>query len=351
MTYQKTQWIDNVTPLDASRMNNIENGIANATNVGTNNSQAISNINSSISDINTNIETINENIDSLETNVDTKLPKQQGVENAGKVLTVGEDGNVTPQDASGGGGGNNPIVSFSYLINTSDVYYNESSGIEITGEGYYSDNLGGHTIPSAGMSLPIIAGEGISITPNENNNQIIISSTGSGGSSGNVIAKTYSNWDDLVADFDSLVTAGNYRVVNIQIIDFSLTENNINMKGTATNLSSHEIQTINKNFSFLGVGHSYSGSIPQSGIMHLYGSYNLTPLTESSLYLCTDVVALNYADSSDPYVPLHSIQIYRTASYIDYDTNNIEHLYGIKRYNFSDFSSITIDVLYAEINL
>ena len=295
--------------------------------------------------------TINENIDSLETNVDTKLPKQQGVENAGKVLTVGEDGNVTPQDASGGGGGNNPIVSFSYLINTSDVYYNESSGIEITGEGYYSDNLGGHTIPSAGMSLPIIAGEGISITPNENNNQIIISSTGSGGSSGNVIAKTYSNWDDLVADFDSLVTAGNYRVVNIQIIDFSLTENNINMKGTATNLSSHEIQTINKNFSFLGVGHSYSGSIPQSGIMHLYGSYNLTPLTESSLYLCTDVVALNYADSSDPYVPLHSIQIYRTASYIDYDTNNIEHLYGIKRYNFSDFSSITIDVLYAEINL
>lgn len=174
-----------------------------------------------------------------------------------------------------------------------------------------------------------------------------------GGGGGTVIAKTYSNWDDLVADFDSLVSTGKYRVINIQIIDFSLTENNFNMEGTAINLLSHEIQTINKDFSFLGgyAGHSYSGSLPQNGIMYLYGSYNLTPSSESSIYLCTDVVALNYADSSDPFVPLRSIQIYRTASYIDYNSNNIEHLYGVNRYNFSDFTSITIDVLYAEINL
>lgn len=39
------------------------------------------------------------------TDLEAKLDKNQGSENAGKVLTVGEDGNVTPQDAGGSGGG------------------------------------------------------------------------------------------------------------------------------------------------------------------------------------------------------------------------------------------------------
>lgn len=102
-------------------------------------------------------------------------------------------------NASGGGGGsdgNNPIASFTYLTpNISNVYYNESYGIDITGEGYYSDNLGGHTINSTGMTLPIIAGEGISITPDENNH-IVISSTGSGGSGGTV-AELVPNGTDI----------------------------------------------------------------------------------------------------------------------------------------------------------
>lgn len=100
---------------------------------------------------------------------------------------------VTPS-SGGSGGGNNPIVSFSYFTpNISNVSYNESSGIDITGEGYYSDNLGGHTINSTTMSLPIIAGEGISITTGENNNQIIISSTGGGGTGSGLATESSSS--------------------------------------------------------------------------------------------------------------------------------------------------------------
>lgn len=100
---------------------------------------------------------------------------------------------VTPS-SGGSGGGNNPIVSFSYFTpNISNVSYNESSGIDITGEGYYSDNLGGHTINSTAMSLPIIAGEGISITTGENNNQIIISSTGGGGTGSGLATESSSS--------------------------------------------------------------------------------------------------------------------------------------------------------------
>lgn len=59
------------------------------------------------------------------------LLKNQGVGNSGKVLTVGEDGNVTPQDFSGGSSGGNVVQTttisnsaanlYSFLNNTSNT--------------------------------------------------------------------------------------------------------------------------------------------------------------------------------------------------------------------------------------
>ena len=45
------------------------------------------------------------------TQMDTKLDKQQGIENKGKVLVIGEDGNVVPEEVASGGGDGIAIVN------------------------------------------------------------------------------------------------------------------------------------------------------------------------------------------------------------------------------------------------
>lgn len=45
------------------------------------------------------------------TQMDTKLDKQQGIENKGKVLVIGEDGNVVPGEVSSGGGDGIAIIN------------------------------------------------------------------------------------------------------------------------------------------------------------------------------------------------------------------------------------------------
>lgn len=263
---------------------------------------------------------------------------------AGEGISIAKDteSNKLTISATGGSGGNNPIVSFSYLINTSDVYYNESFGIEITGEGYYSDNLGGHTIPSAGMSLPIIAGEGISITPNENNNQIIISSTGSGGSGGTVIAKTYSNWDDLVADFKNFVSPGQYEVVKMSINSYGNT-NTIPLQGTSINLTSKDIQIINKDLNLFSSGpSSFLGGFTMSGAIQFSGSNAILSGIYDN-YLCNDYIFINYAS------PTPTLQLKREATVITND-GAMNNLYGNTTFNLSDITISTISVLYAKTN-
>ena len=108
------------------------------------------------------------------------IAKQQGTENAGKVLTVGDDGNVTPQDASGGSGGNNPITSFTYLYRSNNISmdYDTDVGMVMTGDGLYAVGEVEHNI-SASLTLPIFEGDGISITTNTEHNKFIISTTDS----------------------------------------------------------------------------------------------------------------------------------------------------------------------------
>lgn len=45
------------------------------------------------------------------TQMETKLDKQQGIENKGKVLVIGEDGNVVPEEVSSGGGDGIAIIN------------------------------------------------------------------------------------------------------------------------------------------------------------------------------------------------------------------------------------------------
>ena len=47
----------------------------------------------------------------FQTQMETKLDKQQGVENAGKVLVIGEDGNVVPEEVASGGGDGIAIIN------------------------------------------------------------------------------------------------------------------------------------------------------------------------------------------------------------------------------------------------
>ena len=336
---------------------------------------------------------------------------------AGENVTIDADENDNNLviSATGGSGGNNPIVSFSYLINTSDVYYNESFGIEITGEGFYSDNLGGrYTIPSAGMTLPIIAGEGISITPNENYNQIIISSTGGGGSADpitvftyilsenvsanyddtngilisgsgqyidktdhtltaelalpifagnniefnttnnkitinattsggngrNVIAKTYSNWDDLVADFKNFVSQGQYEVVKMSISPTGNT-NTIALQGTSINLTSKDIQIINKDLNLFSSGpSSFLGGFTMSGAIQFSGSNAILSGIYDN-YLCNDYIFINYASATP------TLQLQREATVITND-GAMDNLYGNTTFNLSEITIGTIYVLYVQ---
>ena len=43
--------------------------------------------------------------------METKLDKQQGIENKGKVLVIGEDGNVVPEEVASGGGDGIAIIN------------------------------------------------------------------------------------------------------------------------------------------------------------------------------------------------------------------------------------------------
>lgn len=47
----------------------------------------------------------------FQTQMETKLDKQQGVENAGKVLVIGEDGNVVPEEVASSGGDGIAIIN------------------------------------------------------------------------------------------------------------------------------------------------------------------------------------------------------------------------------------------------
>ena len=192
----------------------------------------------------------------------TGILKQQGTENAGKVLTVGDDGNVVPQEASGGGSG------------------------------------------------------------------------------GNVIAKTYSNWDDLVADFKNFVSPGQYEVVKMSISSIVNT-NTIALQGTSINLTSKDIQIINKDLNLFPSGpSSFLGGFTMSGVIQFSGSNAILSGIYDN-YLCNDYIFIDY-DSPTP-----TLQLKREATVITND-GAMNNLYGNTTFNLSDITIDVIHVLYVQ---
>lgn len=98
---------------------------------------------------------------------DNGIAKNQGTENVGKVLTVGEDGNVTPQDASGGSS-SSIIEAITLILPNGTASYTPEMGILCSGQGQVAyQDLSGGTI-SSGIALPIFAGNNIEFNTTDN---------------------------------------------------------------------------------------------------------------------------------------------------------------------------------------
>lgn len=76
MTYEKTNWVDGITPLDAAHMNKIEEGIANASQEADQSSTNISQLQTQVEGLVNDTTEIKADIAELTTSGESKLPKQ-----------------------------------------------------------------------------------------------------------------------------------------------------------------------------------------------------------------------------------------------------------------------------------
>ena len=160
------------------------------------------------------------------------------------------------------------------------------------------------------------------------------------GSGGNVIAKTYSNWNDLVADFKNFVSPGQYEVVKMSISSYGNT-NTIALQGTSINLASKDIQTINKDLNLFSSGpSSFLGGFTMSGAIQFSGSNAILSGIYDN-YLCNDYIFINYAS------PTPTLQLKREATVITND-GAMNNLYGNTTFNLSEITISTIRVLYVQ---
>lgn len=137
---------------------------------------------SDIAQLKTDVSTLEDNVSTLQssvqsnttdiTNLETdKLDKNQGVVNAGKVMLVGDDGNLTPQTLTEGGTtvivGGQPQTTWD-----ADLKADVSSLASVATSGSYEDLTGKPTIPTDNSQLTNGAGYATTSQLPTNNNQL-----------------------------------------------------------------------------------------------------------------------------------------------------------------------------------
>ena len=164
------------------------------------------------------------------TQMETKLDKQQGIENKGKVLVIGEDGNVVPEEVASGGGdgiaiintmsGESPLVipDSAERVNKRLELGGKTEQVQTTGAQLLKPKDGSYTV--FGVSVDIANGE--------------IKLSGTATSSGGrtirlsepflLKAGTYSSEVDGKIDFILSKNSDNSYLVNLAVKNFNVNE-------------------------------------------------------------------------------------------------------------------------------
>lgn len=164
------------------------------------------------------------------TQMETKLNKQQGIENKGKVLVIGEDGNVVPEEVASGGGdgiaiintmsGESPLVipDSAERVNKRLELGGKTEQVQTTGAQLLKPKDGSYTV--FGVSVDIANGE--------------IKLSGTATSSGGrtirlsepflLKAGTYSSEVDGKIDFILSKNSDNSYLVNLAVKNFNVNE-------------------------------------------------------------------------------------------------------------------------------
>lgn len=164
------------------------------------------------------------------TQMETKLNKQQGIENKGKVLVIGEDGNVVPEEVASGGGdgiaiintmsGESPLVipDSAERVNKRLELGGKTEKVQTTGAQLLKPKDGSYTV--FGVSVDIANGE--------------IKLSGTATSSGGrtirlsepflLKAGTYSSEVDGKIDFILSKNSDNSYLVNLAVKNFNVNE-------------------------------------------------------------------------------------------------------------------------------
>nr|DAV66911.1 MAG TPA: hypothetical protein [Caudoviricetes sp.] len=164
------------------------------------------------------------------TQMETKLNKQQGIENKGKVLVIGEDGNVMPEEVASGGGdgiaiintmsGESPLVipDSAERVNKRLELGGKTEQVQTTGAQLLKPKDGSYTV--FGVSVDIANGE--------------IKLSGTATSSGGrtirlsepflLKAGTYSSEVDGKIDFILSKNSDNSYLVNLAVKNFNVNE-------------------------------------------------------------------------------------------------------------------------------
>lgn len=253
----------------------------------------------------------------------------------------GPQGIQGPQGPQGEPGTSTEFTHMNFSASDNSLVYSNGEAVW-TGNFSLTDANDNQYTSEGQIGLKIIAGENVTIDTDENDNNLVISATGGGGSGGTVIAKTYSNWDDLVADFKNFVLPGQYEVVKMSISSIVNT-NTIALQGTSINLTSKDIQIINKDLNLFPSGpSSFLGGFTMSGVIQFSGSNAILSGIYDN-YLCNDYIFIDY-DSPTP-----TLQLNREATVITND-GAMNNLYGNTTFNLSDITISTISVLYVQIS-